>query len=104
MKAYTSSNSSRAMSVARVADGSSTTSPACSFGVLGSSGRLGSPVTEPVRNLGSILLQALPGQVTGALGFPSVLTRDASLDGRRGARPGSQDRAGTGRVRWHPAR
>src|SRR6266567_3319859 len=45
MNAYTSSSSSRAMSVARVAVGSSTTSAACSDRAAGSSGRRGPRLT-----------------------------------------------------------
>src|SRR5260370_10925114 len=49
MKAYTSSSSARAMSVAREALESSTTSPAWSDGVDGSPGLLGSEVMKQLR-------------------------------------------------------
>src|SRR5260370_7142916 len=68
MKAYTSSNSSSAMSVARVALGRSTTSPADPEGATGSPGLWGSTVMNRLR-------EQVPAEKGGRVRAPEVRPR-----------------------------
>src|SRR5260370_15396787 len=88
MKAYTSSNSSSAMSVARVALGRSTTSPADPEGATGSPGLWGSTVMNRLR-------EQVPAEKVGRVRAPEV--RPRVHDHVPGPIGGRVHRAGDGR-------